>query len=264
MISVIITYFNKGMLLLNAIKSVTVQDEFCEIIVVDDCSTNTDAIKTIEQVRRMEGITVIKTDLNKGAAFAKNTGILNASYDIIVLLDADDTLPKNSLKKIKDLFLSDDRIDMIFGDYILYNVDTQQKKRIHCKRITKNNLVDPYKLSRNWIMLGTSPFRKKLWFNIGGFNNLLPRTDDIDFQKRAMLLNANIQYEPTVLYIWNKYPDGNNSNIKESDYIYSFFSTLEFEIKYSSPRRFLSMLIKINIIFIKRIVNFFKPQTFLD
>lgn len=95
-ISVITTLFNYRPYIEDCINSFLRQNFIdSEMIIVDDCSTDNpyDVIKKIINKR----IKYIKLDKNMGYSFAKNIGIKNSNSDILVMLDADDMLTKNSL-----------------------------------------------------------------------------------------------------------------------------------------------------------------------
>lgn len=88
MISVIIPLYNKSKSIKNTLNSVLSQSfQDFEIIVVDDGSTDgsADVVREIEDDR----IKLICKE-NSGVCSARNRGIIEAKYDYIALLDADD------------------------------------------------------------------------------------------------------------------------------------------------------------------------------
>ena len=96
MLSIIIPSYNQQEYLSDAIESALAQTVNCEVIVVDDGSTdNSLAIAKSYPIRVIEQV-------NKGLASARNTGIMNAKGDWILLLDADDMLLENAVKKIEE------------------------------------------------------------------------------------------------------------------------------------------------------------------
>jgi len=114
-ITVIITTYNRGNLLKDAINSILNQSfsDF-ELIVVDDCSFKDpeEIIKNFKDDR----IIYIRHKKNKGDAAAKNTGIKAAKGKYIVSLDDDDLMAPWALKelfyKIKD---SSDNVCGVYG-----------------------------------------------------------------------------------------------------------------------------------------------------
>lgn len=97
MTSIVIPVYNMAEFVGQAIESALSQTVPCEIIVVNDGSTDTSQeviekypVKVIEQV-------------NKGLASARNTGIMNATGDYILFLDADDILQENCVERMKQV-----------------------------------------------------------------------------------------------------------------------------------------------------------------
>jgi len=78
-----------------------------EIIVVDDGSTD----KTAE-VARAKGVRIFQHKKNKGGGYARETGIKNAKYDIIVITDADRTYPVKDIPKLLEFI---PEYDMVVG-----------------------------------------------------------------------------------------------------------------------------------------------------
>lgn len=86
MITVSISSYNQQEFLPDAIESVINQTIPCEIIVVDDGSTDNSL-----EIARKYPIKVI-SQVNKGLSSARNTGIMNATGDWILFLDSDDMI----------------------------------------------------------------------------------------------------------------------------------------------------------------------------
>lgn len=101
MISIIIPSYNQQDYLPEAIESAlnqTWSDK--EVIVIDDGSTDNSLV--IAQSYKKNGVKVI-SQVNKGLASARNTGIMNANGQYILPLDADDMLLDNCLEKVSDV-----------------------------------------------------------------------------------------------------------------------------------------------------------------
>jgi len=92
MISIIIPSYNQQQFLPDAIESCLSQTEKpYEIIVIDDGSTD----KSLE-IAKNYPVKVI-SQVNKGLASARNTGIMNAKGVFVLPLDADDMLTENAI-----------------------------------------------------------------------------------------------------------------------------------------------------------------------
>lgn len=88
MISIVIPLYNKEKQIINTLKSVFNQTfrDF-EIVIVDDGSTDNSI--NLVKIFDDERITII-SQVNQGVSAARNTGIKNAKFNYIALLDADD------------------------------------------------------------------------------------------------------------------------------------------------------------------------------
>ena len=78
-----------------------------EVIVVDDGSTDRTG-----EIARSRGVRVVCHPESRGSGAARKTGILDASGEIIVMLDADGTYP---VKSIPDVFEYFPRFDQVSG-----------------------------------------------------------------------------------------------------------------------------------------------------
>src|SRR4030095_13786323 len=93
-VSVVITCYNHGHFLREAIESVLAQSyRNFEIILVDDGSTD----DTSKIAATYPGVRYIHQK-NSGLATARNTGIKHSNGQFVVFLDADDRLVSNALE----------------------------------------------------------------------------------------------------------------------------------------------------------------------
>ena len=98
-ISIIIPSYQQSQYLSSAISSALDQTvKAHEVIVVDDGSQD----DSLAVARSYDGIKVI-SQVNKGLSSARNTGIMNATGDYILPLDADDMLVENAIEKITEI-----------------------------------------------------------------------------------------------------------------------------------------------------------------
>lgn len=99
MLSICIPVYNQAEYLADAIESALDQTVSCEIIVVNDGSTD----RSLEVARYYEskGVKVIN-QVNKGLPSARNTLIMNATQPYILFLDSDDILLENAAERIID------------------------------------------------------------------------------------------------------------------------------------------------------------------
>lgn len=113
-ISIIVPAFNEGITLRGCLESLTeLNYPNYGIILIDDGSTD----GTLEEAKRFEssGVKVIHQE-NQGKPAALNNGIKAAKGEIVLTVDADTTIEKDSLQKIAARFASDNRIGAVAGN----------------------------------------------------------------------------------------------------------------------------------------------------
>jgi glycosyltransferase involved in cell wall biosynthesis len=83
-----------------------------EIIVVDDCSTD-----TTPQIVERYGMRCIRTSRNRGPGGARNLGSKHARGEILAFIDADVVLPPEGLSLMEEAFSRDPKLAAVFGSY---------------------------------------------------------------------------------------------------------------------------------------------------
>jgi glycosyltransferase involved in cell wall biosynthesis len=126
-ISVIIPVFNVEKYLRRCLDSVLVQTftDF-EIILVDDCSSDSSPEICEEYAQKYSRIKVIHNAQNKGSSQTRKVGLDAASGDYILFIDSDDWIENNMLELLYNKAMDDD-LDMVYcGAY--YNTDRKQEE----------------------------------------------------------------------------------------------------------------------------------------
>ena len=98
MISIVIPSYNQQEFLSDALDSALWQNAH-EVIMVDDGSTD-NSLKIAEGYWKKGGLKLI-SQVNKGLSAARNTGVMNATGDYVLFLDADDILLEGAVSKIQ-------------------------------------------------------------------------------------------------------------------------------------------------------------------
>lgn len=120
-ISVIVPFFNRIPLLLEAIESVLQQTyKNFELILVDDGST--DDIDDVVALSQKEQCIRLLCQQNQGAAAARNYGIQEAKGDYIAFLDSDDLFLPDKLQKQIEFMLSG-QYDVSHTSYYVMDMD---------------------------------------------------------------------------------------------------------------------------------------------
>ena len=96
-VTVSISSYNQAEFLPEAIESALAQNHGCEVVCVDDGSTD----NSLEIARKYEPKLKVVSQVNKGLPSARNTGIMHAKGDWILFLDADDILLPDAVSEIE-------------------------------------------------------------------------------------------------------------------------------------------------------------------
>lgn len=98
-VSVVMPAYNAEKTIGQAIESVLAQTHSkFELIVVNDCSQDKTASIVQQYVTRDSRVRLINHDVNSGVSVSRNTGVLEAQYDYVALLDSDDSWTEEKLE----------------------------------------------------------------------------------------------------------------------------------------------------------------------
>lgn len=119
-ISIIIPAYNTGDLLARCLDSVLAAcDPDCEIIVVDDASTDDTAAVADRYQSRDPRVYLVRLDRHSGVGEARRKGVEAAQGDSIVFVDSDDMLPREAIAEMRDLSGPD--VDIVVGNLTKIN-----------------------------------------------------------------------------------------------------------------------------------------------
>ncbi len=175
-VSVIIPVYNRAKFLARAVNSV-LQQTFTdfELIVVDDGSH--DSPEMVMEKYSDSRVKILKQK-NAGVSSARNTGVLNARYDLIAFLDSDDEWKPAKLDK-QIRFLIDNpecRICYTGEDWI-----RDHQPFAHAKSKKKyGGLIFEYCLKDCFIGCSTVIISKSVFFEAGMFDESFPVCEDYD------------------------------------------------------------------------------------
>ena len=161
-VAVIIPCYNQEEYLYEALDSLRGDFKDFEVIVINDGSTSSDAITTINNICAKFpdlDINLIHQE-NKGVCAARNTAIKLAKSDYILPLDADDKIENSYLDKASKILENNLDIGIVgcntqfYGDYAGVSSPT-------------NLTLADFLISNKFT--NSSMFRKKDWEKIGGY-----------------------------------------------------------------------------------------------
>lgn len=216
-ISVVITCFNEGKLIYDAVNSILEQSVLpLEIIIVNDSSTNEVTTTVCRELEQNLLVKVIWRSLNGGTAAARNDGFQAAKGAILVPLDADDILPTDALRSISIAFAAHPEVGFVYGDYIRQDKPNSYLK-VKMNKVSLANMLSSKKFSfsSQWILIGTTPLTRSLWASIGGYDPNFGNQDlhDVEFWLRALATKCSYYYIPDNIYTWRKYLGSNSRRV---------------------------------------------------
>lgn len=138
-LSVIVPCFNYGHLLGRALDSVLGQlDDACELIIVDDGSTDqTPQLLAAIAAREIPGVRWLRQP-NAGAAAARNTGFRASRGSHILFLDADDELLPGALATICAGFMEDPSATVLIGARVSRWPDGREKRHAPPRHVAED------------------------------------------------------------------------------------------------------------------------------
>lgn len=119
-VTIIIPTYNQAATLAESIDSALAQTVRCDIIVVNDGSTDL----TRQILEDYEDRVKIITQTNRGLPSARNTGIMNATTEWILPLDSDDILEPNCVERILEV-AKDVEADIISPSFSMFGIQNQ-------------------------------------------------------------------------------------------------------------------------------------------
>lgn len=182
LISVIVPVYNGSKFLPNCLDALFAsQYSTFEIIVVDDGSTDDSA-----EISRNKGATVLSTSHRQsGPATARNLAAEKVTGEILMFVDADVVVKKDTLAKVADAFERQPEISALFGSYDdapgEKNFLSQYRNLLH-HFVHQNSNAEA---STFWAGLGA--IRRETFFEMSGFDCkqfAVPSIEDIELGVR--------------------------------------------------------------------------------
>lgn len=156
-----ITCFNEGRWLEECWESVLAQTDkrWIAIMVLDGDAT--DETRTFFYQIEHENLRKISLKKNIGPYLCRTLAILNSTAVWYAHLDADDLLPENAIELIQTAIRDDPEADFVFGDSIHFNDKHQELRSV--------SAVDDELFITSLNLTGTSPIKRKIFFDLGGY-----------------------------------------------------------------------------------------------
>ena len=196
-VSVVMPVFNRQSLAPMAIKSVAQQRlPNWELIIVDDGSTD-QSLQAVRQTVKALGIEyktqILSLETNRGVSHARNRGLAVARAPVIAYLDSDNSWDRDYLYLITATFDANPDINSVYaGQYVYFFNEVLKRRYLAGIRIQPFNreLLE----QENYIDLNIFAHRKKLYDQMGGFNEQMRRLVDWD-----LILKYTREQEPLMI-----------------------------------------------------------------
>lgn len=174
-----------------------------EIVVVDNGSTD-DSRAIVERFRsRLKGLRVVSAPERRGAAYARNVGVMTAASDRFAFCDVDDEIGTGWVAAMGDALMRHEFVGCYIDD-----------AKLNSPRIRAVWSAPAEAWRRLPVMFNFLPaaagcgfgFTRRLYQKIGPFDESLPRLEDIDYAWRAQLAGKRLHYVPHAV-VHYRYPD---------------------------------------------------------
>ena len=197
LVSILIPAYNCRPWIARAVRSALIQSwERCEVIVVDDCSTD----GTDEELRRFAGsINLERASVNGGQNATRNRLTELSNGEWLVYLDADDELERDSVAQKLEFR------DEAYAIYGSTNIATYVDEReVQSSRIVAEDCSDPWPAAFAWKFPNTSAFcfKRRAVRDVGGWNENIKNCTDYDLYFRLLLKRYKFKAAPDA---WSTY-----------------------------------------------------------
>lgn len=112
-----------------------------EVLVVDD---STDSTPEIVARYAPKGVNLIRPEKREGRCGARNLGILSATGDVVVILNADVHLPQDFLHRLAHWYAEG-------YDYVLVRSEVENMQDVFARYVECMGIVDHYRVNPEWM-----------------------------------------------------------------------------------------------------------------
>lgn len=156
-----------------------------ELIVVDDCSPDTEGVEKLVKSFGDPRIKFLRTDSNFGHdGRPKNLGIQAATGEYIAFLDDDDVFRKEALH-ILTAYAKESGCDVVYGDYM---IDGKPGWSIDFSVARLSQM--------NFIAMDVALVRRSAILKVGGFDEAVPKFKDWNLWLRMQKSGASFMHVP--------------------------------------------------------------------
>jgi glycosyltransferase involved in cell wall biosynthesis len=207
LVSIIIPTYNDAEFVGSAVQSALEQDySNVEVIVIDDGSTDNtrEVLSPFLEDQRVRGF----FQENRGPSAARNRGIAESRGEYLNFLDADDYLHPSKIAKQVHILESEPSVDLVYCDVAVVdrNGDTIEEYSVGASRkILDDDIFDSLMLG-GYFPPHVVLLRRRVLDQVGGFDQDLRCTEDLDLWLRASAEGIRARYVDEKLAYYRRYP----------------------------------------------------------
>ncbi len=201
-VSVVVTCYNYGRYLKEAVGSVLAQTyRDLEIVIVDDGSTDDtcDVIRQIVAANPHACIRVIHQPNSGQPAHSRNRGIREARGEYILCLDADDMIAPTMIERCVAVLDTNPAVAIAYTDRLDFGGVTQ---------LVRAAPYDARRLAYQNHLSYCALYRRKVWEDVGGYRDNVKGCEDWDFWVAACARGYIGFYIPEPLFLYRRHDTG--------------------------------------------------------
>lgn len=219
LISVVVAVYNSGKFIQETLESIYAQSyENIELIICDDYSSDNTIeiinswLKDIKQDRFYK-INLIERKKNVGLTKNINFGVKSSHGKWIKCLGGDDILTNDCLDILLSSCIND--TDIIFGKINHFYI--KDNKKFFLCETSSEKLKNKFKLNKkdffyslieeSFLPAPAAMFSKKLWDELGGFNERYKMVEDWPFWLKAVQQKKNIKFIDKIVLLYREHED---------------------------------------------------------
>ena len=195
-VTVIIPVYNASQYLEKCLSAIALSSyPLYEVIVVDDSSTDNSA-----EIAYLKGAKVLHISKQSGPAAARNSASKKAKGDILLFVDSDVMMKKDTIERVVNQFTEMPDTDAIFGSYD--EKPAEQNFFSQYKNLQHHFVHQVSNANAETFWSGCGAIKKEVFHSVGGFDSrkyAKPSIEDIELGYRLrkmgyqILLDKNLQ-----------------------------------------------------------------------
>jgi GT2 family glycosyltransferase len=170
----VVTCFDYGEYVAEAVSSLLAQDDPPAVVVVDDGSTDPATHAALDALP--EGVEVVRQE-NAGVSAARNAGLRRATTPYVLCLDADDRLAPGALAALRAALAQDPRAGFAYGHHRFIGA---------WSGVVRFPPYDALRLLDRHLIGATALTRREVIDDTGGFDESFPVLEDWELWLHAL------------------------------------------------------------------------------